>query len=135
MTKTAWFTVWSGLFILCAGLGFIPEPTGLLKFLLTGLSIGFFVPPAMVLYTAREEKDKSAIRLVRNLAAASLVLTVVTLVCNFLSLMAPESVGNILYVVLVIVSAPMVCSQYWVLSLFLWACLLMVSLNLLKKKK
>ena len=135
MTKTAWFTVWSGLFILCAGLGFIPEPTGLLKFLLTGLSIAFFAPPAMILYSAREEKDKSVIRLIRNLAAASLVLTVVTLVCNFLSLMASESVGNILYVVLVIVSAPMVCSQYWVLSLFLWACLLMVSLNLLKKKK
>ena len=35
---------------------------------------------------------------------------------------------------LVVVSTPMVASGYWVLSLFLWACLLMVSLKKCQKK-
>ena len=35
--------------------------------------------------------------------------------------------------VLIVVSSPMVCSGYWALSLFLWACLLMVSHSLVKK--
>ena len=37
------------------------------------------------------------------------------------------------FAVLIVVSSPMVCSGYWALSLFLWACLLMVSHSLLKK--
>lgn len=135
MTKTTCFTLWGGLFILCAGLGFIPEPTGLLRGLLVILSIGFFVPPAILLYQAAREGDRHVIRLIRNLSAASLLLTLVSLVVNFMSLMASEALGNFLYVVLVIVSTPMVCGQYWILSMFLWACLLMVSLSQLKKKK
>ncbi len=135
MNKTSWFTLWGGLFILCAGLGFIPAPTGAVKFLLTALSICFFIPPGVLLYRAAQEKDTLTIRLLRSLSAVSLVLTLAVLVANFLVLMAPEFIGNILYAVLVVVSAPMVCSQYWVLSIFLWACLLMASLGLLKKKK
>ena len=135
MNKTPYFTLWGGLFILCAGLAFIPEPTGFLRVLMIGLSIVFFIPPAMLLYTAGKAGDQSTVRLVRNLAIWSLALTVLVLIGNFLSLMAPEAVGNILYVVLVIVSTPMVCGQYWVLGLFLWACLLMGSFSLLTKLK
>jgi hypothetical protein len=43
-------------------------------------------------------------------------------------------VGNLLHILLIIVSAPMVCGQYWVLSLFLWACLMIWAQKLLKKK-
>ena len=135
MNKTAYFTLWGGLFILCAGLAFIPEPDGFLRILMIGLSIAFFIPPALLLYNADKSGDKSTIRLIRNLALWSLALTVLVLIGNFLSLMAPEAVGNILFVVLVIVSTPMICGQYWVLGLFLWACLLMGSLSLLPKKK
>lgn len=135
MNKTAYFTLWGGLFILCAGLGFIPEPEGLLKFLLIAMSIAFFIPPAMLLRNADRKQDTVTIRLIRDLSIWSLVLTMVILIANFMSLMAPEAVGNILYVILVIVSTPMFCSQYWVLGLFLWACVLMCSLSLLKKKK
>ena len=35
--------------------------------------------------------------------------------------------------VLIVVSSSMVCSGYWALSLFLWACLLMVSHALVNK--
>ena len=38
------YALWGALFILCAGLGFIPEPARVLRVLLTGLSILFFLP-------------------------------------------------------------------------------------------
>ena len=129
MNKTSFYTVWAGIYILCAGLSFIPEPTGFLKFLMIALSLAFFIPPACLLYRAKQEGDKFTVKLVRNLSLASLSLTVLVLIVNLLTFMAPEAVGNFLYVLLVLVSVPMVCSQYWVLGLFCWACLLMVSLK------
>lgn len=135
MTKTSYFALWGGMFILCAGLGFIPEPTGILRILMILLAVGFFLPPAAILYRAAKGKDRHTLSLVRNLAAASLIVTLLAILANFLSLMAPEAVGNVLYAVLVIVSAPMVCGQYWVLGLFGWACLLMVTLSQLRKIK
>ncbi len=132
MTTTAYFSLWAGMFALCAGLGFIPEPSGFLKFCLTALSVGFFVPPLCLIRFAGQKQDRITLLLVRNLALASLGLTLALIIGNFLSLMAPEWVGNMLYVLLAIVSSPMVCSQYWVLSLFLWAYVLMLSISKLK---
>ena len=56
-----------------------------------------------------------------------------TLILNFVLAVGSETLGDVLHSVLTIVSAPMICSGYWVLSLFGWACLLMVSIKLLKK--
>lgn len=134
MNQKTLYALWGGMFILCAGLGFIPEPTGALQWLLTALSVSFFIPPFLLLHKAHQAQDRAVIQLIRNLSALSLLLTLVLLLVNFLSLMAPEILGNLLYILLVIVSAPMVCAQYWVLSLFLWACLLMVTLKLLRRK-
>ncbi len=133
MTKTTYYTLWAGMFILCAGLGFIPEPTGFARFALTALSVCFFIPPALLLHFAGQKGDTLTLKVIRNLSLASLGLTVVILIANFMTLMAPEAVGNLLYILLVIVSAPMICCGYWVLSLFCWACLLMVSLSKLRK--
>ena len=129
MNKTSFYSVWAGIYILCAGLSFIPEPGGFLKFLMIALSLAFFIPPACLLYRAKQEGDNFTVKLVRNLSLASLSLTVLVLIVNLLTFMAPEAVGNFLYVLLVLVSVPMVCGQYWVLGLFCWACLLMVSLK------
>ena len=63
----------------------------------------------------------------------SLGLTLLALVLNVLSAMGTVTMGNVLFAVLIVVSSPMVCSGYWALSLFLWACLLMVSHSLVKK--
>ena len=134
MDITSFYTVWAGMFILCAGLGFIPEPTGFLKFLLVLLSVGFFAVPGWFLTWLDKRGNKMHIAIVRNLAVASLSLTLVLILINFVSFMAPEAVGNLLHVLLIIVSAPMVCGQYWVLSLFGWACLMIWSQKLLKKK-
>ena len=135
MNQKFLFTLWGGLFIVCAAMGFIPDPAGVGRVLLTLLSIAFFVPPALALYQAIQAGDQPVLRLIRNLSALSLCLTLVLLVLNFLSALRSETLGDILYNILTIVSSPMVCSGYWVLSLFLWACLLMVSLKGLRKKK
>ncbi len=133
MTKTAYATLWGALFILCAGLGFIPAPEGLLKWLLVLIALAFFLPPFLMARLAAREGDRNTLALLRNLAALSLVLTVAALIANFFSILAPEGVGNALYILLVILSAPMVCMQYWAISLFLWACLLFTCISKGKK--
>ena len=121
------YALWGALFILCAGLGFIPEPAGVLRVLLTGLSILFFLPPALLVWKGRREKDRMALSLVRNLSIASLSLSVLLIIANFLTVFRSELLGNILHGVLVVVSSPMICSGHWAMSLFFWACLLISS--------
>ncbi len=134
MKQKSMFVLWGGLFSLCAGLGFIPEPAGVLQGLLTALSVGCFAPPAWLLYRAVQEKDGHTLALVRNLSALSLGLTLLLLILSFVTAAGSETLGTLIYAVLVIVSSPMVCSGYWVLSLFLWACLLMTSGKYLRKR-
>ena len=134
MNQKLYFALWGGMFVLCAGLGFIPEPTGFLKVLLVLLGIGFFVPGFLLLNLAEKNGDRHTLALIRNLATASLGLTVVLLIANFLSVLGSELLGNILYYVLVIVSTPMVCGQYWGISLFLWAYLMIACMKALRKK-
>ena len=133
MFKKELFSLWGILFILCAGIGFIPDPQGAVKWVLILLSIGFFVPPMVLMYQSQQQGDQQTVSLIRNLSALSLGLTVVLLILNFLSIGWHEAVGDILYVMLVIVSTPMVSSQFWALSLFFWACLLMMSFTKLIK--
>lgn len=121
------YALWGALFILCAGLGFIPEPAGVLRVLLTGLSILFFLPPAVLVWKGRREKDRMALSLVRNLSIASLSLSVLLIIANFLTVFRSELLGDILHGVLVVVSSPMICSGHWAMSLFFWACLLISS--------
>ena len=135
MKKHYLFALWGGLFTLCAALGFIPAPGTALKILLTLLSVAFFIPGALLLYLSVKNGDRSTAELVRNLAAASLAFTLLLIVANFFSALGGETLGNILYSVLVIVSAPMVCSGYWALSLFLWACLMIAAMKILKSKE
>ena len=134
MTQKNLFALWGCLFILCAGLGFIPEPEGALAVFLTALSLTSFLPPALLLYRAAKERDLPALKLIRNLSALSLVVTLAVLLLNFACAMGSEFWGTVLYYVLDIVSSPMVCSGHWAMSLFLWACLLMVSLRELRTK-
>ena len=133
MNQKQLFALWGGLFIVCAGLGFIPEPSGLLQGLLSLCAFGFFVPGVLLWYTGYQKKDRHVLSLIRNLAAASLILTLGLLVLNFLTVLRSEALGNALYCILVIVSSPMICSGSWASSLFLWACLLILSIQSLKK--
>ena len=133
MKKSILYAAWAVLFILCAGLGFIPNPGLGGGILLTALSVIFFVPPALLVYFAAAEGDIRTLRLVRNLSILSLAVTLITLVLNVLCAVYSEILGNILHMILIIVSSPMICSGYWVLPLFLWACLLLVTVKQIKR--
>lgn len=127
--------MWAGMFFLCALLGLVPEPEGANRWLLLCFSLLFFVPPGLLLWQCKKTADRKNSLWVRNIAIISLAATVVLLAANLLSVLLPESVGEVLYYALVVVSAPMVCGQYWVISLFLWAVLLWCSIFLLKNLK
>ena len=135
MKKEYLFALWGGLFVLCAALGFIPAPGKALQILMTLLAISFFVPGALLLWLSAKTGDRDTALLIRNLAAASLILTAILIIANFFSALGSALVGNILYNILIVVSSPMVCSGYWALSLFLWACLMIASMRILKAKK
>ena len=133
MNKKLLYTLWAALFILCAALGFIPQPAGAVKTILFLLSLAFFLPPAGLLVLSVRNRDRNTLLLIRNLSILSLLTTLFFMVLNIVSALWPLAVGNILHSILTIVSTPMICCGNWFLSLFLWACLLMVSLRELKK--
>ena len=135
MKKKGLFVLWGVLFAVCAGLGFVGQPTGVLKWLLGALGLVFFAPPVVLLSRAKQFRDLPTAALVRNIAAASLGLTFALLVANFLSLLGGEALGNVLNVILAIVSVPMFCGQIWVLTLFCWAFLMIAAQKLVKQMK
>lgn len=135
MNKRALWLIWYSLFILCALLGVIPDPQGFWKFCFVTLSVLFFVPGFCLLVWADRRDDVRALRQVRAISIGSLAATTVLIALNFASALMTELWGNILYGVLIVVSSPMVCGQYWVLSLFGWACILSTAVTMLKKRK
>ena len=124
--------LWGGLFIVCAGLGFIQQPQGAVKILMTLLSLLFFVPPACLIYDGSRKKDGYLLRLLCNLSALSLLLTLLLLSANILAAPGSEVLGGILNSILIITATPMASSNSWILSLFLWACLMVASIRELK---
>jgi hypothetical protein len=122
------YICWGILYALCFGFGFIPEAEGITAWAMTGLGVVFFVPGFMLLYL----EQKKTVRLI---SAVSLIGTMVTIMLNFLAVNASTGTGDFLYVLLGLVSAPMFCTRIWVLSLFLWACLLMSTFIKFPNKK
>ena len=129
------YALWGVLYIICGLLGFIREPNGFVTALLVLLAVGFFVPGAVLLYRGYKARNPEKIKAICAVSLVWLGMTLVLLVSNFLTAGATALAGDLLYGFLVILSAPMFCGQAWVLSLFLWACLLMSGLSCLKKIK
>ena len=123
------YCVWLCLYILCVGLGTIEEAAGIGKvlFILTGLI--FFLPGVYLLRLGKREKNKKITLRVRIVAICSLSLTAIVFCANVIAVSADASVGRILYDMLYLVSAPMFCVRYWIISIFLWACLFSASLT------
>ena len=123
------YCVWLCLYILCVGLGTVEEVAGIGKvlFILTGLI--FFLPGAYLLHLGKREKNKKITLRVRIVAICSLSLTAIVFCANVIAVSADASVGRILYDMLNLVSAPMFCVRYWIISIFLWACLFSASLT------
>ncbi len=128
------YLCWGGCFALCAGLGCIPHPEGMLKAVMVLLSVLFFLPPTLLLVRGIREKNRRQVLRIQRITLLSLGVTLVLLVANVLTARAAKTVGDFFYYLLVILSSPMVCGQYWALSLFLWGCLLTSSCLWLPKR-
>ena len=131
-TKHLWI-IWAVAYVLCTVCAFFPVAPGALSGLFVLLSLGFFVPPAILIYKAVQNKWPKILRIIRNLSLISLGLTLMMILLNFASIQASREWGLVLNWILILVSTPMICSQVWVIGLFGWAVLLMTSLKYLKK--
>ncbi len=124
MKQRILYALWAVLYILCAGLGFVAQPTDPQSVAMTLLSLLFFAPGFWLVLDAAKRQDKRHLLAIRWISIASIALTVGAFIANLASAAASDAVGNALYYVLILVSAPMICMQIHLLSLFLWACLL-----------
>lgn len=129
MKKRILYIAWAVVYALCAGLGFVVPKTDAQKVALTLLSLVFFLPPAWLAVDALRFKDRKTMKILGWISGLSLGLTTAAYIANLASATASEAAGNVLYGVLIIVSAPMVSMGAELMSLFLWACLLAVSLQ------
>ena len=134
MTNRKLAISWAFLYGATAALGFVSNPDKTLSFVMILLSIAFFVPAGMLLYRAVTRGDAKLLKIIRNLCLVSLIGTMLMLVVNFLTFEASAAAGMVLYWLLVLVSAPMICSQLWIVPLFGWAVMLMICLEKGKKK-
>lgn len=124
--------IWIGMFILCAVLGYLPPQEGANKWMLAIFALLFFLPPALLVYLGWTEKDRKLVKLLQKISLIVVISTVALLVINLLSvaliLVMPEStaliVGDILYYLLILVSTPMICGQFWGIGLLGWILLL-----------
>ena len=134
MKKSTLYYIWGGAYALCGLLSLIGKPSAVLQVVMTLFSLGFFVPPAVLLVKAFQEQDTKTVKLLRLISILSLGLTVLVFLLNILSMGWSEAMGNFLYYTLVFLSVPMVCSGHYALSLFLWACLMFSTFLKFKKK-
>jgi len=123
--KSVVYAIWGVLYCICVGLGFVPNPEGFGKALLVISGLIFFLPPFYLLWRA----DKKTVLTLRIISICALALALVLIVLNFMSVAWSAQTGLVMYVLLVMFTAPMACIQYWALSLFLWACILMITLR------
>ncbi len=136
MNKTILKIFWAFAFLVCALLGLIlQQPEGAVSVLLVVLGVAFFVPPFLLLYQSIKDKDLQSLKLLRRLSILSLSLSAGLMVANFLCVLAPDWVGNVLYWTLAVVGTPMPCLQSAYVSLFAWAILLFSSMEGLKEAK
>ena len=134
MKKTYLYWLWGFFYLLCAFISNVETPTPSQSTALTVLSLIFFIPPVILLVDAFKKKDEKTIRFLRLLSILSLSLTVLALIANIAAVNASDTLGAVLHQVLIFASVPMVCSQHYVLSMFLWACLLFATLPKVWKK-
>ena len=127
--KNILYLVWAVLYCVCVGLGFLQNPTAGEKIFLLALSIGFFVPPFWLYFLARKENSRKTLLVLRLCIIGILALTLIFLILTFLSVNFSQQAGFVIGVLLTMFSAPMICSRVWVVPLFLWAVLLMLTLQ------
>ena len=134
MNKKKWYIVWGVLYLLCAGLSCVPDPQSPVKALSVMVALLFFLPPTILLRWAIPREQWAVVKLIRIMSIASLLLTLALLILNIMSVGLSDQLGLLLHGLLILVSVPMVCMQSWIVSLFVWAVLMMVTLKYRKIK-
>lgn len=115
------YLIWGIFYCLCAGLGHIANTTPVQSTALTIVSVLFFIPGFYLLVDAKKNQKSRQLKYLRIIGLSSLGLTFLMILANIASVLASETLGNVLYEILIFVSVPMIASRHWVLSLFLWA--------------
>ena len=133
MKKRILYIAWAFLYLLCAALGHSVDPSPVRQTVMTGLSVIFFIPGFWLLILGWRSRDEKELKRLFFICLASLTLTLVMLLANLLSVTGSESLGKVLYVLLIWLSSPMICSGYWFGSLFVWAILLFSTITCKKK--
>ena len=124
MKKRVLYISWLCMAILCIGLGTLQTQELMLQIPLAAIGLVFFVPPAILIYDALESRDRKEILRLRWISILSLALTVSNLIAFLLTAATGAEIADFLYDLLIVLSCPMICCQYWFISLFLWGCLL-----------
>ena len=133
MKERILYIAWAILYAICAALGFYGEAEGFGKVLFVLTALIFFLPGIGLLVMGYRDKNRKILRRVRIVSVTSLGLTLIFLVANVA--VAAETTNKLQHVLLVLVSAPMLCGQFWAMSLFLWACLLFATFIKQPKEK
>ena len=118
------YAAWLCLYILCVGLGTVETVEGIGKVFFVLTSLIFFLPGIFLLILGHRENNKKTLHRVRIISICSLSLTVIVFCLNIAAAANGQTMGSFLHDLLNLVSAPMFCAQYWIISLFGWACLL-----------
>lgn len=135
MTNQKIMMTWAFLYGICAALGFFPNPTGAFAGFMIVMSVAFFIPPAILAFRGVRGKDYVLLEKLKYISLIWLGMTTLLVCLNFLSVEASQAAGKVLYWILILVSAPMICCGTWVVPIFLWGCLLTVCLQYGKKRK
>ena len=133
-TKNYWLW-WLYLYILCAVLSFLPQPTGLLWWVFLLLGLAFFVPGIVLVYRADVRNRLQVVKTVRKLSIAALIVDVFLICINIASALLPQVWGLVLQWILNIVASPMGCGQSPALTLFGWAFLMCYCIYVEKKDR
>jgi len=135
MKKHILYSLWGVFYILCMVLGYTVTEvaTTAQQVGLTVISLAFFAPPAILLIDSYRQKDAKGLRILRIISGLSLGLTFLVLILNVLSAAWSDAAGEFLNQLLILVSVPMATCGNWLVSLFLWACLLFATFPAKKK--
>lgn len=119
--KSVVYIIWAVWYLCCLFLSLGAEPAGMAKVPFVVMGISTFAPPFYLLYLSK--KEKKHIKVVQIISAASLIAFVVLFVLNLASVKWGATAGFVLDLLFKIFCAPIVCGQFWIVGLFLWASL------------
>ena len=122
---------WAVWYLICLFLSLGAEPVGMAKIPFLVVGVAAYTPPFYLLYLSK--KDAKTIQIVQSISIASLVAFAVLFVLGVLSVNWSTEAGRILDILFKILCAPIVCGQFWVVGLFLWASLWRACALMLKK--